>query len=675
MPFRESELSSIEDRAITTIKILALDAIEKANSGHPGMCMGAADAAFVLWTKFLCFDPDHPEWPNRDRFILSAGHASMLLYSLLHLSGYDVTIEDIKRFRQFGSKTPGHPEYGHTPGVEVTTGPLGQGFAHAVGMALGGKMLQARFNREGYEIINYRVFVLCGDGDMMEGVTYESASLAGHLGLDNLVVVYDSNKITIEGSTGLAFSESVRGRFESCGWIVREVDGYDRNGLEKAITELLCEPDRPGLVISHSEIGHGAPTMHGQPRTHGAPLGREEVQAYKSAVNWTLDKDFYCPDDVREYFRMVADRGREKRRIWEKVFEEYRKSYGDLAKQWDTMIKRDYPDDLADRLYRSAVRAKGGATRATSSYCLQEAYKLVPGLIGGSADLGPSNETIIKEAPHCIPEKGRERFLGVNLHFGVREHAMAGIVNGLALTKMFRPFGATFLVFADYMKPSLRLSALMRCPSIFVFTHDSFGVGEDGPTHQPIEQLFMLRSIPNFVVFRPADPLEVASAWFYALKLANGPVAICLTRQKIPPFERPSDQSIEDCLLGGYILRDCEKPDFIFIATGSEVPLVLSAQEILEEEGISARVVSMPSIELFLSQSEEYQRKVLPRGIRVVTVEAGVTIGWHRFAGKDGLTIGIDHFGDSAPQDVLAKKYGFTKEAIAERVKRWFSTP
>jgi len=660
--------SEIEDLCIRTIRVLSAEAIEEARSGHPGAPLGMADVAFVLWTRFLRFDPKAPDWLDRDRFILSAGHASMLLYSLLHLSGYDLPIEEIKRFRQLGSKTPGHPEYGRTVGVEVTTGPLGQGFAHGVGIALASHMLRARFPK----LFSFRVFALCSDGDLMEGISSEAASFAGHLGLSAMVYVYDDNRITIEGSTRLAFSENVKKKFEALGWAVFEADGYDHEAVTQALAEAVANEEKPSLVITHTEIAKGAPTLHGQAKTHGAPLGQDEVRAMKEALGWDKDSEFFVPAQVYDYFASIAERNRKERLEWERRFEDFKASDPDGFRLLDAMVSRKVPDDLFERLLASAIEAKGKATRVISGHVIQAASKALPNLVGGSADLAPSNQTEIRGAPHCVPDALTKRFLGVNLHFGIREHAMAAIVNGLNLQGAFRAFGGTFLVFADYMKPALRLSALMEVPSIFVFTHDSIFVGEDGPTHQPIEQLWMLRGIPGMVVFRPCDAFETAGAWAYALRNNRHPVSIVLSRQDVPEVNDILPRSADDVFRGGYVAwRSGRKELCAVIATGSEVFVAVEAARLLEQEGIGCRVISMPSVELFLAQPKPYKEGVLPKRLPCAVVEASSPLGWFRLVGKDGLVVGIERFGLSAPAEVLREEFGFTPEKVASKVRSW----
>ncbi len=659
---------------VRTIRMLAVDAIEAARSGHPGAPLGAADMAFVLWSRFLRFDPAAPDWPDRDRFVLSAGHASMLLYALLHLSGYDLALDEVRRFRQWGSRTAGHPERGLAPGVEVTTGPLGQGFAHAVGLELAGRMLQARYNDGGHVPISHRVFVLASDGDLMEGVSYEASSLAGHLGLGNLVVLYDSNRITIEGGTDLAFSDDVRQRFEAVGWRVDDTDGHDHQALARAVHAAVSQSERPSLIIAHTEIARGAPTLHGSHHAHGAPLGPEEVRAMKEAEGWPLDPPFHVPGEVRAWFGDLAAARHAERLAWERDVAAWRKRRPDLATEWDARFSRAAPDDLLKRLVPAALAGQGKATRVLSGLVLQEAARTVPGLAGGSADLAPSNQTEIQGAAHVVPSQGPDRFAGANLHFGVREHAMAAVVNGLAIHGGFRPYGGTFLVFADYMKPALRLAAMMQLPSIFVFTHDSFAVGEDGPTHQPVEHLWMLRSIPGMTVWRPADAVEVAAAWADALSRERGPVAIVLTRQSVAGFARREGFEPGEVQRGGYVVSEPDAPAHLTLAaTGSEVSLAVQAAALLADRGVRARVASLPCLERFEAQPAGYRDTVLPPSLPVITVEAGSTVGWGRYTGRDGFAIGLDRFGASAPAGVLAREFGFTPEAVADRVGTWWA--
>jgi transketolase len=662
----------LRERCANTIRFLAVDAVEAAASGHPGAPMGMADMAFVLWTSFLRFDPAQPDWPDRDRFVLSAGHASTLQYAMLHLTGYDLPLDDLKRFRQWESRAPGHPEYRVTPGVELSTGPLGQGFATAVGMALAGRMAAARYNRPGHEVVTYRVFGICGDGDMMEGISYEAASFAGNLGLGNLTFLYDSNDVTIEGDAGLALGEDVGGRFAAMGWHVQRVDGHDHAAVEAAIRAAVAERERPSFIVARTEIARGAPTMKGTARTHGAPLGADEVRRAKEAAGWPLQPTFHVPNDAREVFARAAAAGREKRQVWEATFHAWRAAFPELAGAWDAAHGGRVPADLDDRLLAAAAEAKGKATRTISNRVLQAAHKAVPALVGGSADLGPSNETLLKEAGHVLPSPSGVDFGGANLHFGVREHAMGAIANGLSLHGGFRPYVATFLVFSDYLKPSVRLAAIMDVPTVFVFTHDSYAVGEDGPTHQPVEHLWMLRSIPGMKVFRPADHVEVAAAWSFALRRRTGPVAIALTRQSVPSFERQEGAGVETVLRGGYVVREAgPRPDAILVATGSEVATALTVARALEARGAGLRVVSMPCLELFHEQTAAYRDTVFLPGVRVATLEAGATFGWHRVCGTGGLALGLDRFGASAPASVLEREFGFTPDAVASCVGAW----
>ncbi|MBM4395647.1 MAG: transketolase, partial [Deltaproteobacteria bacterium] len=638
--------------------------------GHPGMCLGAADPLFVLWSRLLRFDPARPDWADRDRFVLSAGHGSMLLYSMLHLAGYDLPMDDVKRFRQRGSRAAGHPERGLAPGVEVTTGPLGQGFAHGVGLALARRMLAARFNRPGHEVVSWRVFALCGDGDMMEGVTCEAASLAGHLGLGEITYLYDSNRVTIEGSTDVAFGEDVARRFEAMGWHVAAVDGYDHEAVAAALAAGVAEVSRPSLVVAGTEIGHGAPTLHGSARTHGSPLGAEEIRRTKEAAGWAADQSFVVPEDVGAAFAGVASGGAARRADWEKRFAAWREAHPDLAAAWDAQHGDAVPGDLDERLVAAAREAAGKATRVVSNRVLQAAFKAVPGVVGGSADLGPSNETVISGGG----DVARGAFGGANLHFGVREHAMGSIANGIALSGAFRPYAATFLVFSDYMKPALRLAALMKAATTFVYTHDSYAVGEDGPTHQPIEHLWMLRSIPGMKVFRPADAVETAAAWSWALRRSGGPCCIALTRQAVPAFARPDGCGVAEVLRGGYVVAPEPgdgAPDAVIVATGSEVAIAIGARDLLAAKGVRVRVVSMPCLELFREQPATWRDEVVPPDARVATLEAGATVGWGAIASRDGLCIGLDRFGESAPAEVLAREFGFTADAVAERILTW----
>jgi transketolase len=659
---------------VNTIRFLAADAVEQANSGHPGTPLGAADIAFVLWSEFLRFDPGAPDWPNRDRFVLSGGHASMLLYSLLHLSQHDLPLDELKRFRQWGSKTPGHPEFGHTTGVELTTGPLGAGFASAVGMALGAKMLAARFNQPKMPLVDSHIFGICGDGDMQEGVTAEAASLAGHLGLGNLVFVYDNNDITIEGHLDVAMGEDVGHRFEAYGWYVQYIDGHDHDAIRAALYLAQKQTTKPSLIVAKTIIGYGAPTKAGTHEVHGAPLGKTELAAMRKALDWP-DETFHVPEEVRQVWKKRAEEGRRARTEWQQMFDAWRKEHPELAKLWDAHWKRTRPDDLAEQLAAS-VAGKVDATRSLSGVVIQKACALVPSLVGGAADLEPSTKTGIKGAASVVrasvasDQLADASFAGRNLHFGIREHAMGSISNGMVLFGGWQTYCATFLVFSDYMRPPVRLAALSKLPTIFIFTHDSFWVGEDGPTHQPIEHLWSLRLIPDCDLWRPAEGMETALAWAAAIE-APRPSVLILTRQKTAAFERPAGFTPRDIWKGGYVAADVAKPDVVVIATGSEVGPALEARNLLAQQNIAARVVSMPCVERFKAQPTLYRQAVLPPGVPRVAVEAGRTDPWYQFLGESGLAIGLDHFGHSAPGEVLADKLGFTGPRIATRIQEW----
>jgi transketolase len=668
----------LEEQCVHTIRFLAVDAVEKAKSGHPGTPMGMADMAFVLWTEFLRHDPIEPHWQNRDRFILSAGHASMLIYSLLHLTGYpDMTMEELTNFRQWGSRTAGHPEYRHATGIELTTGPLGQGFAHGVGMALASKMLAARFNNEDpFRPVDHYVYAICSDGDLMEGISSEAASIAGHLGLGNLIYFYDDNNISIEGETRLAFSEEVKKRFEAMGWHVLSIDGHDRAAIRKAIRRAQKETARPTLIVAKTVIGWGSPKFHGTARAHGEPLGVDEVKATKEALGWPQEPTFLVPPDVREEFERRTKKLARDRKRWEKEMAAWRVRHPEQSEEWDRYWSNWLPDGFENVLLEGAKTEKPVATRALSGQVIQKMATIAPFVVGGSADLAPSTNTLMKDAGSVERAKGTERqapgvdsFRGRNLHFGIREHAMGAIVNGLTLYGAFRGYGATFLIFSDYMRPSVRLAALMGVPSIFVYTHDSVFLGEDGPTHQPIEQLFSLRLIPNLTVFRPADGAEVAMAWAHALQSKDSPTVLVLTRQKVDIIERPLDFDAQRILRGAYVVDGFESGDVTFIATGSEVPLAINAAKLVG----NARVVSAPSLELFDRQPKEYQNEVLGDRNRLVCIEAGRTDGWHKYTGQDALFIGIDRFGVSAPYERIAEELGFTAEQVADRVRAWRS--
>lgn len=656
-------MDKIDQMAINTIRLLSAEAVQKANSGHPGMPMGAAPTAYELWANHMKHNPANPRWVNRDRFILSAGHGSMLLYSLLHLFGYGLEMEDIKSFRQFESKTPGHPEYGHTLGVEVTTGPLGQGIANGVGMAMAEAHLAAVFNRPGFDIVDHYTYVLSGDGCMMEGVSSEAASLAGTLGLGKLIVLYDSNSITIEGSTDIAFREDVAKRYGAYGWQVIKVDeGNDTDSIGKAIEEAKSELNKPSIIIITTRIGYGCPARQGKASAHGEPLGEENIRFTKEFLQWTSDEPFTVPEEVRSHMDFIKKRLTGYEKEWNNKWNSYRSKYTALADEWVRWQKNIIPMDFLKDNRFWEFEEKPSATRISSGEVLNRLSAVLPNLIGGSADLAPSTKTIMKDrADFSIDNR-----TGSNLHFGVREHAMGAIANGLAVHGGLRPYISTFFVFSDYMKPAMRLSALMRLPVTYVLTHDSIGVGEDGPTHQPVEHLAAIRSIPNFVVFRPADAKETAAGWFSAVTRNDGPTALILSRQNLPYIKETGSEALK----GAYILRDSGKvtPDIILMASGSEVSIVYEAAKQLKERDIAARVVSMPSWELFEMQSLEYRKRVLPDNVRArLAVEAGSSFGWHRYVGLDGDIISIDTFGASAPAERLFKEYGFTVENVVER--------
>lgn len=656
----------LQKRAINTIRTLSIDAIQKANSGHPGLPMGAAAMAYTLWTHHLQHNPHNPAWPNRDRFVLSAGHGSMLLYSLLHLTGYDLPLDELKQFRQWGSKTPGHPEYAHTAGVETTTGPLGQGAANAVGLALAEAYLAAHFNRDGHTIVDHHTYALVGDGDLMEGVCMEASALAGHWGLGKLIFLYDSNDITLDGKAEMTFTEDIAMRYEAWGWHVQMVeDGNDIETLEWAINDAKLNANAPSIIIIKTIIGYGSPNKAGTSKAHGSPLGESEVTLTKNALGWPETPAFYIPDDVLAHFRGAVEKGETAESAWVAAFEAWREAYPDLAQEWDTAMSGNLPADW-DADITPFPTEKPIATRIAAGSRLCSVAHRVPTMIGGDADLAGSTKTLISGEPFTGPKDPTAR----NVRFGVREHAMGAIVNGLALHGgIIRPYGATFHVFSDYMRPAIRLSALMKLKTLFVFTHDSIGVGEDGPTHQPVEQTMSLRLIPNLHVFRPADANESAAAW-HALMQVDGPVALVLARQEVPVFEA-HDVVFEGVHRGGYVLSDCDgTPDVLLLAAGSEVHLALDAQRILAGDGIRARVVSMPCWELFDAQDAAYKESVLPGRVTArVSIEAGVTTGWQKYVGLTGVTLGVDQFGASAPAKRVFEEYGMTASAIVEAAK------
>ncbi len=661
----------IDQQAISTIRLLAVDMVEKAQSGHPGMPMGAAPMAYVLWTKIMKHNPDNPEWINRDRFVLSAGHGSALLYALLHLSGYDLSMDDLKQFRQWGSKTPGHPEYGHTLGVETTTGPLGQGLSNAVGMAIAERYCAERLNRNDLDVIDYHTYVICGDGDLMEGVTAEAASIAGHLQLGKLICLYDHNRISIEGSTDLAFTESVHQRFDAYGWHVEQIDGNDTDAVYNALNNAKKVTDKPSMIIARTNIGFGSPNKQDSASSHGAPLGADEAAMVRENFGFPKDSTFHVPASVAAHLGNVRETGIAAEKSWDELYRAYCEKYPDMASEMNLMRQNELPEGWEKLLPEFSPEEKL-ATRKASSKILHAVVGKLPFLVGGSADLAPSTGTDVEH----VTDFASGNYGGANFRFGVREHAMGAIINGMALSKMLIPYGATFLVFADYMKPALRLAALMQVPSLFIFTHDSIAVGEDGPTHQPVEQLVMMRSIPGFTVFRPADAQETKAAWQSALTRRK-PAALVFSRQGLPVLD-PAVYPVADGVpKGGYILSEWAMPStdgnkpVILIATGSEVHLALEAQRLLGEEGIPARVVSMPSRELFEQQPESYRNEVLPPSIRRrIVIEAASPFGWDKYATDEGAIIGINRFGASAPGGTVMNEYGFTPAHIIEIARK-----
>lgn len=654
-------IKNIDEEIINTIRMLSAESIQRANSGHPGLPLGAAPMAYTLWSKIMKHNPKNSKWVDRDRFILSAGHGSMLLYSLLYLFGYGLKIDDLMDFRQWDSKTPGHPEYGITPGVEVTTGPLGQGVANAVGIAISEQYMGSKFNRPNYEIVNHYTFALAGDGCMMEGISSEAASLAGTLALGKLIVLYDSNNISIEGSTEIAFRENVAKRYESYGWQVIEVqDGNDIKVIEESILEAKEEKSKPSIIIVKTQIGYGSPKQ-GTAAVHGEPLGEENLKKTKEFLRFNGSQKFYVSEEIKAYMKTLQKLGENKEIEWNNLFENYKMQYPDLAEEWQiwhsNKIKKDILND--DNFWEFNGES---ATRVSSGEIINRLIEFVPNLIGGSADLSPSTKTYIQNRG----DFSKEDRSGANLHFGVREHAMAAIGNGIAVHGGLKIFVSTFFVFSDYMKGAMRLSALMKLPVIYILTHDSIGVGEDGPTHEPIEHLAALRSIPGFHVFRPADSKETAAAWYSAISREDGPTALILSRQNLPLYKETS----KDALKGAYILKESKEhiPDIILMATGSEVQYIYEASNILEEKGISVRVISMPCLEIFDKQEEGYREKILPKNIRNrIAVEAAASFGWHKYIGIDGEIIAIDHFGASAPGNVLYKQFGITVDNIIEK--------
>ena len=677
--------ADLNQACVNSIRVLSIEAVQKANSGHPGLPLGAAPMAYVLWTRFLKHNPANPEWPDRDRFILSPGHGSALQYSLLYLTGYDLPLEQIQQFRQWGSRTPGHPERGLVPGVETTTGPLGQGFANGVGMAIAEAYLAARYNRPGHEVVNHYTYALVSDGDLMEGVAHEAASLAGHLKLGKLIYLYDDNRISLAAATDISFSEDRARRFEACGWQTITIeDGNDLESIERAILSAQAETSRPSLILVRTHIGFGSPHKQDSFESHGSPLGAEEVKLTRQNLGWPEQPAFYVPEEALRFFRQAVDQGKKAEIGWSTRFAEYGKAFPDLALEFEEAVRGELPEDWDKSIPVFPADAKGIATRAASGKVLNAIAPMLPTLIGGSADLNPSTQTVLKNAgdfqsPDYKPRDTQGATGGGwsdqcrNLHFGVREHAMGAIANGMAAHGGIIPFTATFFVFSDYMRPPIRLSALMDLGVIFVFTHDSIGVGEDGPTHQPIEHLAALRAIPNLTVIRPGDANETSEAWRIAVESRRRPIALVFTRQALPVLDRTRYGSAEGLRRGAYVLADASggRIDLILIASGSEVALVLAAQQKLAERGIAARVVSMPSWELFEAQPQEYRDQVLPPPVRArLAVEAGVAQGWHKYVGDRGDVICLDRFGASAPANVVFEKLGFTVDNVVSRALR-----
>ena len=662
---------SLAQTAINTVRVLAADAVQKANSGHPGMPMGAAPMAHVLWSEAMNYNAQNPDWINRDRFILSAGHGCMLQYIYLYLAGYDISMDDLKSFRQLHSKTPGHPEYGLLEGIEVTTGPLGQGFANGVGFAIGQKYLAARYNKPGFDIFNYHIYAICSDGDLNEGVSAEAASLAGHLKLGNIIYLYDDNHISIEGDTAIAFTEDVAKRFEAYGWHVQIVkDGNDVKAIADAIQKAKAETSRPSIINVRTHIAFGSPNKVDTAGAHGSPLGEPEVKLVKKNLGFDPEQYFVVPDEVLKFYRDCGKKGAEKEKAWNALFSEYRKAHPELATEFELLSRGQLPSGWKDKL--PVFKAEEGklATRQASGKVLNAIADALPTLIGGAADLAPSTETLLKKYPSFTPDN----YGGRNFHFGIREHGMGSVLNGMALTPAIIPYGATFLIFSEYMRPPIRLAAIMKIRPIFVYTHDSIGLGEDGTTHQPIEQLISLRSIPNTLVLRPADANETVQAWRFAIEYQTGPVVIVLTRQGLPIIDQSKYTPATELEKGAYILSDAEKPAVILMATGSEVSLVMEAQAKLKEQGIASRVVSMPSWELFEKQDAAYKEKVLPRSIRKrVAVEAGSPLGWHKYVTDEGTVVAMTTFGESAPAPDLMKFFGFTVDNVVKKAKELLS--
>jgi transketolase len=658
----------IVQTALNTVRVLAADAVQKANSGHPGMPMGAAAMAHVLWSEAMNYNANSPDWPNRDRFILSAGHGCMLQYIYLFLTGYEITMDDLKKFRQLHSKTPGHPEFGLLKGIEVTTGPLGQGFANGVGFAIAQKYLAARYNKPGFELFNYHIYAICSDGDLNEGVSSEAASMAGHLKLGNIIYLYDDNHISIEGDTAIAFTEDVAKRFEAYGWHVQIIkDGNDVDAIASAIEKAKAETNRPSIIKVRTHIAFGSPNKVDTAGAHGSPLGEAEVKLVKQNLGFDPEQFFVVPDEVKTYYRDKGKKGAAKEKSWNDLFAAYRNAHPELAKEYELLSSGKLPDGWKEKLPTFKPEDGKLATRQASGKVLNALADSLPTLIGGAADLAPSTETLLKKYASFTPEN----YEGRNFHFGIREHAMGSVLVGMALTPAIIPYGATFLIFSEYMRPPIRLAAIMKIRPIFVYTHDSIGLGEDGTTHQPIEQLISLRSIPNILLIRPADANETAQAWRVALEYQNGPVVIVLTRQGLPVIDQSKFGEATQLEKGAYILSDTtETPQVILIATGSEVSLILEAQVKLKEQGIAARVVSMPSWELFEKQDSAYKEKVFPRSVRKrLAVEAGSPLGWHKYVTDEGSILGLTTFGESAPASDLMKFFGYTADNVVAKAK------
>jgi transketolase len=665
---RKPGLSELDELCVETIRFLAAEAVQKANSGHPGMPMGMAPAAYVLWNRHLRFNPANPKWYNRDRFVLSAGHGSMLLYCLLYLSGYDLSLDEIKNFRQWGSKTPGHPEYEPDYGVEVTTGPLGQGISNGVGMAIAQKYLSSYFNREGFPIIDYRIYAVVGDGCLEEGVSSEASSLAGHLGLNNLIVIYDDNHITIDGDTALAFTEDVAKRYKAYGWNVLVVggDGNDMEAFEKALKKAKREKSRPTIIKLRTHIAYGSPNLQDSEKAHGSPLGADEIRLIKEKFGWDPDKSFYVPDEALAHMRKAVDKGKRAEAAWNRRFKKYAQAHPDLAQEFRDAAEGKLPVEL-EQLLPKFEAGSSVATRKASQKVLDALMPKLPLVLGGSADLTPSNNTQWAGAKNFQ----KSAYDGRYIHYGVREHAMAAIMNGISVSGLARAYGGTFLVFSDYMRPAVRMAVLSKYPTIFVFTHDSVGLGEDGPTHQPVEQLAALRAMPNLLVIRPADANETAQAWKSALEYKEGPTALLLSRQGLPVLDQSKYASAVNLSKGAYVLLGADRPDVLLLASGSEVSLALQAAEKLAADGIRSQVVSMPCWELFEKQSQEYKESVLPPTVKArVGIEAGVEQGWSKWVGDNGIFIGMSSFGASAPAKVCFEKFGITLDNVVQAAKK-----